>query len=108
MGYYSASRDTMDSLRAGIDENPVEFLKAVSFLNNQNIYRLEGEKYKRLIPNNYSQEIQEWYQRKNFCLICNRKIDQILFTSELVEELGFAYKMAQPLYQYLRNLHDRT
>ena len=96
----------MDSLRAGIDENPVEFLKAVSFLKNQNIYQLEGEKYKRLIPNNFSEKIQEWYQRKNFYLICNREVDQILFSSDLVEELSFAFKMAQPLYQYLRKLHD--
>jgi uncharacterized protein (TIGR02453 family) len=108
MGYYSASRASMDSLRAGIDENPVEFLKAISFLKNQNIYQLEGEKYKRLIPNNYSQEIQEWYQRKNFYLICNREIDEILFAAKLVQELSFAFKMAQPFYQYLRNLHDLT
>ena len=108
MGYYSASRSTMDSLRAVIDENPVEFLKAISFLKNQNIYQLEGEKYKRLIPNNYSQEIQDWYQRKNLYLICNQQIDVNFFSASLIDELSFAFKMAQPLYQYLRNLHDLT
>jgi uncharacterized protein (TIGR02453 family) len=107
MGYYSASRSTMDSLRAVIDENPVEFLKAISFLKNQNIYQLEGDKYKRIIPNDYSPEIQDWYQRKNLYLMCSREIDDILLSAKLVEEMSFAFKVVQPLYQYLRKLHDQ-
>ena len=106
MGYYSASRETMDRLREAIDENPAEFLAAVSFYQKQHLFQLEGEKYKRLIKSDHPPEIQAWYQWKNFYLTCNKKIDEILFSSRLVGELIFGFKMLEPLYQYLMKAHD--
>lgn len=61
-----------------IDENPKEFLKAISFFAKQKTFVLEGEKYKRIIDKTKSEKIQNWYQRKNMYLVCNRKIDDTL------------------------------
>jgi uncharacterized protein (TIGR02453 family) len=104
MGYYSASKNTMDQLREAIDENPGEFLNVIKFFKNQNLFKLEGEKYKRLIKNDHPPEIQEWYQWKSFYLACNKKIDQVLFSSKLIDELIFGFVMLKPLYQYLAKL----
>lgn len=104
MGYYSASKNTMDRFREAIDENPGEFLDAISCYRNQNLFQLEGEKYKRLIKNDYPPVIQEWYQWKSFYLACNKKIDGILFSSKLIDELIFGFMMLKPLYQYLVKL----
>jgi len=105
MGYYSASKATMVRFREAIDENLGEFLDVISFFKNQNLFQLEGEKYKRLIENDHPPEIDEWYQWKSFYLVCNREIDEVLFSPKLVDELILGFMMLKPLYQYLMNLH---
>jgi uncharacterized protein (TIGR02453 family) len=47
MGFYSATKDTMDSLRNFIDFNPVKFQRAISVLDEQKVFALEGERYKK-------------------------------------------------------------
>lgn len=106
MGYYSASRNTMDKLRESINENPSEFLQAISFYGTESIFNLEGEKYKRFLPNDNPKEIQDWYQRKSFYLTCNRTIDDTLFSSELVDELILGFNILKPLYQYLLRIRN--
>ncbi len=68
----------MTLIREIIDENPKEFLKAISFFAKQKTFVLEGEKYKRIIDKTKPEKIQNWYQRKNMYLVCNRKIDDTL------------------------------
>lgn len=104
MGYYSADRNTMDILREAIDENHPAFLQVISFYRKQNIFKLEGEKYKRFLNNDNTNEIQDWYQRKSFYLVCNRMIDDILFSSKLADELTVGFNILKPLYQYLLQL----
>lgn len=104
MGYYSASRSTMDQLRDSIDEDPAAFQRAISFYSKQDRFLLEGEKYKRQLDNDHQRSIQDWYQRKSFYLVCNRDIDHVLFSAGLVDELIQGYLMLKPLYQYLANI----
>ncbi len=104
MGLYSASPDTMRQFRGAIDANPKEFLKAISFYSDQNVFVLEGERYKRIISQDKSPEIREWYQRKNFYLVCNRKIDARLFGRELIDDLMSGFNRLAPFYHYLWNL----
>jgi len=101
MGFYAASRATMDALRRRIDERPEEFLEAVSFYRRQHTFVLEGEKYKRHLPGTRPPEIEEWYQRKSFYLACNRRVDERLFTERLVDDLMGGFDMVSPLYRYL-------
>ena len=101
MGFYQAAKDTMDRLREKIDKTPDEFLRAISFYSKQKAFELAGEKYKRLLDKNKPVEIQEWYQRRNLYLVCNRKIDDCLFSRELVDDLISGYSLIAPLYNYL-------
>jgi uncharacterized protein (TIGR02453 family) len=104
MGFYNAAPAIVAKLREMIDENPKEFLKAISFFEKQKAFVLEGEKYKRVIDKTKPEKIQNWYQRKNMYLVCNRKIDKALFSNKLVDNLASGFKMISPLYHYFQKI----
>ena len=101
MGLYSASPDTMNQFRKAIDSNPKKFNNAVSFYSKQKLFVVEGEPYKRIIDKSKPKEIQEWYQRKNLYLVCNRKKDMNLLRVKLVDDLVSGFKIISPFYHYL-------
>jgi len=106
MGLYSASPNTMNQFRETIDNNPNEFLKTISFYSKQKFFVIEGEQYKKIIDKDKSQEIQDWYQRKNLYLVCNRRIDKRLFNSKLSDDLISGFKILEPFYHYLWNMRS--
>lgn len=103
MGFYSANKEIMDKFRNKIENNINEFKKATTFLNDK-IFLLEGEKYKRRINNNLPDEIQEWYQRKTFYLVCNRKINNNIFSNKIISEINVGFMTLAPLYGFLMEL----
>jgi len=104
MGFYNAAPAIMSRFREMIDEDAKDFLKAISFFDKQKAFVLEGEKYKRIIDKSKPEKIQHWYQRKNMYLVCNRKIDDTLFSRKLVDDLIFGFNMIAPLYHYLQKI----
>lgn len=101
MGFYSASKTTMDTFRATIDDRPQVFLQAIAFYTQQTGLVVEGDLYKKRVPSAHPPEIQEWYQRKNLYVVCNREPDALLFSEELSAELSAAFQRVAPLYHYL-------
>ena len=104
MGFYAAAPAITSKFREQIDENPKEFLKAISFFSKQKTFVLEGEMYKKIFDKTKPKEIRHWYQRKNMYLVCNRKIDNTLFSSKLVDDLASGFDMLAPLYHYLQKI----
>ena len=104
MGFYNAAPAIMSKFRELIDEKPKEFLKTVSFFYKQKTFVLEGEKYKRIIDKTKPEKIQDWYQRRNMYLVCNRKIDDTLFSRKLVDDLANGFNMTAPFYHYLQKI----
>lgn len=102
MGFYNAAPAIMSRFREMIDEDADEFLKAIFFFPKQKSFVLEGEKYKRIIDKNKPEEIQDWYQKKNMYLVCNKKIDDRLFSRELVDDLKYGFGLIAPFYRYLQ------
>ena len=37
-------------------------------------------------------------------LVCNRKIDDVLFSSKLVDDLSCGFNMTAPIYNYLQKI----
>lgn len=99
MGFYSASRETMDNLRRFIEAQPVAFRKALACLGKQPVFRLEGDCYKRPLNPALPDDLQRWHQRKNVYLVCNREIDGQLFSAELCDELAKGFQQLRPLYE---------
>lgn len=101
MGFYAASRETMDALRRMIDTKPGEFRKAVAFLENQDQFIVEGESYRRLLRDGLSPDLASWYQRKNLYLVCNRQNADGLFSQNLLSELSTGFSVLAPFYHWL-------
>lgn len=104
MGFYSASKSTMDRFRKMIDEKPEEFLQAISFYSKQRIFVLEGAKYKKKPDKKIPEIIIDWYRRRNLYLACNRKPDNRLFSRALADDLISGFELLAPLYHYLRKI----
>jgi uncharacterized protein (TIGR02453 family) len=101
MGFFSATPNTMESFRKNIDDYPKKFEKAIEFYSKQDIFVLEGEKYKRILDKSKDENILNWYQRKNLYLVCNKDIDNILFSSQLIDELKSGFGLLSEFYHYL-------
>ena len=101
MGFYSASRETMDNFRNNIDSNPQTFLSAISFYARQNIFTIEGEEYKRPLKADTSTELQDWYNRKNFYLVSNKQIEGSNINENLISDLVYGFEIMAPFYHYL-------
>jgi uncharacterized protein (TIGR02453 family) len=101
MGFFSANPHTMELFRENIDNSLNEFKKAISFYNKQHVFALEGEKYKRILDKNKPEDILNWYQRKNLYLVCNKNIDDILFSNKLTDELKSNFSLISDFYNYL-------
>ncbi|MBI1919578.1 MAG: DUF2461 domain-containing protein [Geobacter sp.] len=93
MGFYSASKETMDRLREVIERKPAQFRQAVAFLGEQDTFVLEGERYRRAFRPDLPEDLQCWHQRKNLYLVCNRQPDKSLFTRGLADDLRSGFGM---------------
>ncbi len=108
MGFYSASKQTMDKLREMIDTKPEEFQKAISFNLRHPVFVVEGEQYKKILDKDKPEEIRNWYQRKNLYLTCNKKVDDRLFSPALIDDLVFGFGLIAPLYHYLWKVKQKS
>lgn len=104
MGFYSASKETMDRLRQAIERNPARFRQATAFLGKQDTFAPEGEEYRRPLRPDLPEDLQQWHRRKNLYLVCNRQPDEALFTRGLVDELRQGFTLLAPFYDYLRQV----
>jgi len=112
LGFYQAAPDLMARFRRRIDEDPESFIKAVGWFEKQDVFILNGEKYKRPIGQDKPDPIRTWYQYKSFYLSCDRPIDDIILSPKLTSQLVKHFRMAAPLYHYVRRiasqvLHER-
>jgi uncharacterized protein (TIGR02453 family) len=98
MGFYSASKETMDRLRLMIERQPDEFAELITFLDGQERFSVEGEQYKRLLNPAVSEALRSWHQRKSVYLVCNRPSAGRLSGRELLSELIDGFKLLEPLY----------
>lgn len=98
MGFYAASKETMDRLRQLIDRKPAEFERMIDFLNEQERFVVEGEQYKRLINPAVAEHLRPWYQRKSVYLVCSRASAGPLLGRDLLSELISGLSQLEPLY----------
>ena len=101
MGFYSASRQTMDNFRKSIDTNPGAFLTAISFYPGQNNFTIGGDEYKRPLKADIPNEFQDWYNRKSLYLVSNQQIEGRSIDKKLLSELMHGFEAIAPLYHYL-------
>ena len=101
MGFYSATRETMDSLRRFIEAKPAEFRKTGALLSKQDTFTLEGDRYKRPLNPTLPDDLQQWHGRKNIYFISQRPVNGRLFTRGIYDDLREGFGMLKPLYELL-------
>lgn len=108
MGFYNIPREALYKLRDMIDEKKKEFTKIHTLYKKQSTFTIEGEKYKRTINPDLSAELNEWYQRKEIYLTCNREIDGRLFSPELTDDVINGFKLLEPMYNFFLGLRNNN
>lgn len=101
MGFYCATRETMDNLRRFMEAKPAEFRKTVAFFNTQSTFTLEGDRYKRPLNPGLPDDLQQWHNRKNIYFMCQRPVDGRIFTRGISDDLSEGFRMLKPLYKLL-------
>jgi uncharacterized protein (TIGR02453 family) len=108
LGFYDAAPDLMARFRHQIDDDPQSFLKAVAWFAKQDVFVLEGERYKRPIGQDKPEPIRTWYQYKSFYLTCNRRIDEAILSPKFANQLMKHFGMAAPLYHYVQRIASQV
>lgn len=106
MGFFQANPTTMKIFRENIDASLDKFKNAISFYSKQDVFVVEGDKYKRILDKEKTEDINAWYQRKNLYLVCNKEIDNLLFSKELVDKLIADFSLVKDFYTYLNQLKN--
>ncbi|GKX64545.1 DUF2461 domain-containing protein [Pragia fontium] len=99
LGYYSASRQTMDLLRLLMRTEPKAFLAVAKRCKTP--FELVGESYKRPLVKEQDAQIADWYNRKSFAVMCTSQNMETVFTDGLVSHLEKGFQQLAPLYHYL-------
>ncbi len=108
MGLYAASPQTMSFFRKAIDENLKAFLKSISFYSKQSRFIVEGEEYKRKLKSDHPANVQEWYQKRNFYLVCNRNMDDRISSPDLLDDLASGFNELAPFYNYIWDIRHKA
>ncbi|WP_353614204.1 DUF2461 domain-containing protein [Mangrovibacter phragmitis] len=104
LGYYSASRETMNLFRENILDNREHFLSITQPLLSD--FNLEGESYKRPLLKE-PQALANWYNRKSFALIYDGKETETLFNDQLPGLLQAGFERLAPLYHFLMEIETQ-
>lgn len=104
MGFDNASRKTMDWLRKSVVDNPDVFRYMIAFLACQKSFSLAENRHKAVRKVRHANETIEWCQRKNLYLVCNREINERLFSRQIVYELATGFALLAPMYHVLWQL----
>jgi len=101
MGFYSPTPGTMAKLRTKIDAESPDVMHVMRLVRDQHVFELAGGTYKRIFDPGKSAEIMNWYQRKDLYLVCDRPVDDLLFSNDLVNVLIKDFQSIAPAYHLL-------
>ena len=104
MGFYDIPKETLDKIRKMIDNDDEDFNKIHAIYKNQKVFTLEGNSYKRALNPDVSEELKEWYQKKEIYFVCNKGLKDNLFSKELANELVDGFRLLAPIYNFFLSL----
>jgi len=101
MGFYSASRGTMDAFRRDVLNDPDAFRALAADMEGTGIFKVAGESYKRPQVKDAPDDLAVWLNRKSFCLMRTLPLDADLFSPDLADILLDDFRTAVPLYRFV-------
>lgn len=106
-GYYSAGTASMESIRSLILSNDTDYQTALSVYENQSIFQLEGEMYKKSRHPDAPEKSRCWLDRKTICFLRKSNDFDLLYSDKLLTTVAEGYKMLAPIYNFLIKAEEK-
>ena len=100
-GYYSANATSMGSIRNLILSDDKDFQTALFTSENQNLFKLEGDMYKKSRYPDSDDRKRNWLERKTICFIHENNDFELLFSNDLSSAIAEGFKILAPVYNFL-------
>lgn len=107
VGYYEASRDSMDVFREMVLKGDKAFRRFRQVFESQQEFALHAESYKRSKYPDQTEAIRKWLDLKNIDFECRSEDLSRIFRPEFAVELGGAFTRLKPEYDFICALEDR-
>lgn len=106
MGFYNIPKETMDRIRTRILARDPGFMRMVALAQSLPEFRLEGDKYKRIMKPELPEELQDWYQRKELFFCANCKMDQSVYDGSVADTVALGFRNLRPFYEWFVSLRE--
>lgn len=103
-GFYSASPAYMEAMRRKILMRNRNFESAEKAYRAQNVFVMEGEKYKKAHFPDQPENLREWLERRNLCFTAENEDMDLLFSGGLAQKLAEDFEKMAPMYQFLMSV----
>ncbi len=106
MGAYNPSREFLEEMRKRILAKDPLFLKAKSMFENQHIFTLDGERFKRSKYPEQPEELKFWFDRKSVSLMAKTKDFTLLLSNDLASKIEADFRLIQPMYEFWKSIGE--
>ncbi len=100
-GYYYMVPSAAEAMREMIKEDHPAWQKAFKAYKNQDVFKLEGDGYKRTKYPEYEEEIREWLDKKCVCCTKYSQDFDLVFSDKLGETLAKDLSLMKDVYDFL-------
>lgn len=101
MGYWEATRSTMDQIRNHVRSHIVQFQQIINNRELTSQFQVSGNMYKRPITPDLPEDIRNYTERKSFYLGHGFKDQTPTFTPNVADSIASAYEILAPLYLFI-------
>lgn len=107
MGYWQTDPATMQCAREMILNGHPAFLRALAAYEGQQVFHLEGERYKRPHFPEQPERLREWLERRSYFLACNETDFTPLYEAGLPQRLIEGFLLLKPIYDFFWAAEER-
>lgn len=100
MGFWCASASEMNEFRKAVDVNVPRFERMAAEIASMEEFTVGGDEYKKP-KGDYGDIVNQWYNRKNVYVICDRDSDETLYSEDLYLVLADAFTKLMPMCEFL-------
>lgn len=100
-GYYHASTASMNAMRKLVLEGDASFEAANTAYLSQNVFNLDGERYKKDHYPEESEEKRLWLNQRNIFLGCDSNDFKAMYSKDLYKKVAKDFLSIAPVYNML-------